>query len=79
MFQQKSVCCLTASLAFRRVEQHLNELQDAVSRVLTFVLMDRGAVEDDRGGVGLDVVLKSEEISVTLRDQVLMETRAEIP
>lgn len=54
LFHSKTCCRSVVAV----VGLHLNELQDAVSRVVSFVLVHRGAVEDDRGRVGLDVVLE---------------------
>lgn len=38
--------------------RYLYELEDAVSRVVPFIFVHRGAVKDDRRRIGLDVVLK---------------------
>lgn len=42
----------------KKWRQHLYELQDAVSRMMAFILVNRGAIKDDCGGVSLDVVLR---------------------
>lgn len=47
--------CVSAPLS------HLYELQDAVCRVMTLILMDAGLVEDDCRWICMNVVLKKKE------------------
>lgn len=41
------------------LSSHLDELQDAIRWMVTFVLMDAGLVEDNGGWIGVNVVLKN--------------------